>query len=72
MLVLSRKSGQRLVIDDDIVITVLKVRGNQVRIGIEAPASVRIRREEVHELSYAAAADWDNDGVALMLDPRGS
>jgi carbon storage regulator len=72
MLVLSRKAGQRLVIDEGIVITVLKVRGNSVRIGIEAPASVHIRREEVREFSYAAPEEWEEMGIALMLDGRGS
>jgi carbon storage regulator len=72
MLVLSRKAGQRLVIDEGIVITVLKVRGNSVRIGIEAPDSVHIRREEVQEFSYSAPEEWGERGVALMLDGRGS
>jgi carbon storage regulator len=72
MLVLSRKAGQRLVIDEGIVITILKVRGNQVRIGIEAPDSVHIRREEVHALAYAGPGEWRDDGGALMLGSRGS
>ncbi len=58
MLVLSRKSGQRIVIGDDVVVTILKVRGNQVRIGIEAPASVSIRRDELAELALAANDAW--------------
>lgn len=47
MLVLTRKSGERLLIGDDIVITVLDTRGDGVRIGIDAPRGVRIQREEV-------------------------
>src|SRR5712692_7578949 len=47
MLVLSRKLGQRLVIGDGIVLTVLAVYGHQVRLGVEAPESVPIWREEV-------------------------
>jgi carbon storage regulator len=47
MLVLTRKPNQRLMIGDNVVITVLSVRGGQVRIGIEAPRSVSIRREEL-------------------------
>ncbi len=47
MLVLTRKPGQRLMIGDNIVVTVLSVHGGQVRIGIEAPRSVSIRREEL-------------------------
>jgi carbon storage regulator len=49
MLVLSRKMGERLVIGDGIVVTVVAVRGRQVRLGIEAPASVRVRRAELPE-----------------------
>ncbi len=58
MLVLSRKSGQRIVIGDDVVVTILKVRGNQVRIGIEAPESVAIRRDELAELALAVDDSW--------------
>lgn len=47
MLVLTRKVGERIVIGDDIVITVLDSRGDGVRIGIDAPRGVKIQREEV-------------------------
>lgn len=47
MLVLNRKIGERIVIGGDIVVTVVKVQGKQVRIGIEAPLSVSIRRMEL-------------------------
>jgi carbon storage regulator len=47
MLVLNRKIGERIVIGEDIVVTVVKVQGKQVRLGIEAPASVSIRRKEL-------------------------
>jgi carbon storage regulator len=47
MLVLSRKEGERLVIDGNIVITVVKVGGGGVRLGIEAPPAVSIKRTEL-------------------------
>lgn len=47
MLVLSRKQNERLVIDGNIVVTVVRVAGGQVRLGIEAPADIHIRREEI-------------------------
>jgi len=47
MLVLSRNQGQKIRIGDDIVITLLGVRGNQYKVGIEAPKSVSVHREEV-------------------------
>lgn len=48
MLVLSRKDHQRLIIDERITITVVEIRGNTVRLGIEAPAEVPVHREEVY------------------------
>lgn len=49
MLVITRKSGERICLGDDIVVTVLEVSGSSVRIGIEAPADVRIFRHEIWE-----------------------
>jgi carbon storage regulator len=54
MLVLARKQGQTIVIDDRIKITVLKVKGSAVRVGIEAPDEVSIRRGELEPLRVAA------------------
>lgn len=47
MLVLSRKLGEKIVIGDNIVITVVKIDRNQIRIGIEAPHEVPVYREEI-------------------------
>lgn len=47
MLVLSRKLGERIIIEPGIEVVVVDVRGNKVRLGIDAPASVSIRRQEV-------------------------
>lgn len=48
LLVLTRKPNQRINIGDDIVVTVLEVRGDQVRLGIEAPRDVGVQREEIY------------------------
>ena len=48
MLVLTRKPGQSLHIGDDIKVTLQAIKGNQVRIGVEAPPNVRIYREEIY------------------------
>ncbi|XKM13776.1 carbon storage regulator CsrA [Orbaceae bacterium ac157xtp] len=48
MLILTRRVGETLIIGDDVVITVLGVKGNQVRIGINAPKDVSIHREEIY------------------------
>lgn len=47
MLVLSRKVNEKIVIDGGIVVTVVKVEGGQVRLGIEAPSDVKVYREEL-------------------------
>ena len=47
MLVLSRKLNEKIVIDGGIVVTVVKIERNQIRLGIEAPAHVRVLREEI-------------------------
>jgi carbon storage regulator len=49
MLVLSRKIGDKVVIDGNITVEVVKIHGNRVTLGIEAPASVRILREELSQ-----------------------
>ena len=49
MLILTRKSGERIRIGDDVTITVLRVESGQVRIGIEAPREVPVHREEIYQ-----------------------
>ena len=48
MLVLTRRVGEKIVISNDICITIVEVNGDRVRVGIEAPKSVRVDRHEVH------------------------
>lgn len=55
MLILTRKVGETIVINDNIRVTVLQVKGNQVRIGIEAPSEVAVHRQEIHERIKAEA-----------------
>jgi carbon storage regulator len=74
MLVLSRRANQSIVIGNDVVVTVLEVRGDHVRLGIQAPRSVTVHREEVfaeiqRENRSAAAVSGDVLG-ALPRPPR--
>ena len=70
MLVLTRNVGESIVIGDDIIIKVIEVRGDVVRIGVEAPSSVRIYREELYrELveSNRAAAAGPQEALSALL-----
>ena len=49
MLVLSRKRDERIVINDNVVITVVEIRGDKVRLGIEAPVEMSVHRQEVYD-----------------------
>ncbi len=57
MLVLSRKKNESIIIGDNIVITVVEVRGDKVRLGIQAPREVPIHRSEVYDAIQAESAN---------------
>ena len=49
MLILTRRVGETLMVGDDVTVTVLGVKGNQVRIGVDAPKDVAVHREEIYQ-----------------------
>ena len=71
MLILTRRVGENVIVGDDIVISVIEVRGDAVRIGIQAPRSVTVHREEVWlELQKAneQAASSSDTGIAAAVE----
>ncbi len=75
MLVLTRRSGESVMIGDQVVVTVVEVRGDVVRLGIEAPREVRVHREEVYRAvgeANAAAAKASDDDMTRLAAQLGS
>ena len=74
MLVLARKVGQSIVISDNIELLVIEVRGNQVRLGIEAPRSIPVHRKELLEQirseNVKAVAGSDVDTVTDAMEKK--
>ena len=63
MLILTRRVGETLVIGDEVLVTVLGVRGNQVRIGVNAPKDVSVHREEIYQrIQSEKGASKDTEG----------
>jgi carbon storage regulator len=63
MLILTRRVGETLMIGDEVTVTVLGVKGNQVRIGVNAPRDVAVHREEIYERIKREQAEAGGNGV---------
>ncbi|MGB0468473.1 MAG: carbon storage regulator CsrA [Pontibacterium sp.] len=60
MLILTRRVGETLMVGDDVTVTVLGVKGNQVRIGVNAPKDVSVHREEIYQRIQREKAGEEN------------
>jgi len=72
MLVLTRHAGEQIVIAGEIVVTVVAIEGSKIRLGIEAPKTVRVDRKEVHarrmaEREYASSVSRKEGNAAVAL-----
>lgn len=69
MLILTRKVGEALKIGDDVTITVLSVKGHQVRIGIDAPKDVSVHREEIYNrINFGDDANTSSEAPDVLDD----
>jgi carbon storage regulator len=63
MLILTRRVGETVMIGNDVTVTILGVKGNQVRVGINAPKNVAVHREEIYErIKREQQGDHDQQG----------
>jgi carbon storage regulator len=68
MLVLSRKKNESIIINDNITVTVIEIRGDKVRLGIEAPKQVTVHRREVYEAIHNPNRTLDKDARVSKLE----
>jgi len=63
MLILTRKLGEAIIINENIIVTILGIRGGQIRVGIDAPLDVPVHREEIQERINAGVPAPEKDAI---------
>lgn len=71
MLVLSRKKNESIVINDDITIVVVEIRGDKVRLGVEAPKEVPVHRREIYD-AIKRSEGVDHESASSSAEPTAS
>ena len=69
MLILTRRVGEALMIGDEVTVTILGVKGNQVRLGIDAPKTVAVHREEIFDRIKGEKGELENRGTGSEIQP---
>lgn len=70
MLILTRRISESVIIGDDVKVTVLGVKGNQVRLGIDAPKEISVHREEIYERIQSEKGHGQTGEQAPVEDPE--
>jgi len=70
MLILTRRIGEKLIIGENVTVAVLSVKGNQVRIGIDAPRDVTVNREEIYQRILKEREALKGNGVVKTPAPK--
>ncbi len=72
MLVLSRQRDESIIIGDNIVVTIVDIRGDKVRLGIQAPKEIPVHRQEVYDAIHRESPPQSSDSVADSTDSENS